>query len=236
MIPLNVVIAGGGIGKRFSSELPKQFVSLNSKPIIVYSLDVFLSLPFISKIVITYPPSFQEKIKEILSNFFSSQNKEIYIIEGGPKRENTVFNSLLFLKERGVQANELIAIHDAVRPFINQEFVKKLYEKASKEGNCIPLIPIRDSVKYISNNDGYLSTYTISRENLYLVQTPQIFKFGDIYKAYEFYFMNVSHDYEFNDDSSIYEAFVRAPLHYVEGLRNNIKITYKEDIEPSQQI
>lgn len=213
MAKLAVIVAGGS-GLRMGNELPKQFLLLDGKPILLYAIDAFTESFSDISINLVIPAQYIEYTRELLQNF--GYNREINIIEGGSTRFHSVKNGI-----RDAGEDDVIFVHDAVRCLVSPELVQRCFEKASSEGSAIPVIPIKDSMRRI-DPDGH--SEVISRENLFAVQTPQTFKSSILLPAFEVEYQKI-----FTDEATVVEH-AGHKIFTVEGEEQNIKITFPEDL------
>ncbi|HPI21399.1 MAG TPA: 2-C-methyl-D-erythritol 4-phosphate cytidylyltransferase [Candidatus Kapabacteria bacterium] len=213
------IIVAGGVGKRFNSELPKQFIELNGIPIIIRTISIFEQNENINSIIIAMNEDwisyFQEMLK--LHNF-----KKIHsIVKGGEQRHNSVFNAL---NTEIARNSDFILIHDAVRCFTTQNLLNDLIKNAIEFGAVIPGIKPKDTVKKIIQNN--VIETTVDRNSLLLVQTPQVFKKDIIFDSYQ----KINNDIQATDDSYIVEL-AGYQVKVIEGEERNIKITTPLDLE-----
>ena len=208
------IIVAGGSGKRMQSALAKQFLLLNEKPVMMHTLQAFFDSQFHPEIILVLAKADHDFWRELCIKYHF--NIPHTLVEGGEERFHSVRNGLLTIKEDGV-----VAIHDAVRPLVSKSLIEKTFASALANGNAVPYIKPSDSVRRI---DGELSKI-INRDHLALIQTPQTFVLTQLRTAYQQSFSKT-----FTDDASVVEA-AGFPINLVEGHRNNIKITYPEDLE-----
>jgi 2-C-methyl-D-erythritol 4-phosphate cytidylyltransferase len=210
---LYAVIVAGGSGKRMGAELPKQYLEIAGKPVLMHTLERFKS--FSESIeIITVLPENQLRFWADLQKKYSF-NIPHTLVKGGKARFFSVRNGLKFVDDSG-----LVAIHDGVRPFVSIDTIKRCYETAEKLGNAIPVIPPSDTLRMISEQ----GSTPVNRLLVRQVQTPQVFHSTLIKKAYQ-------QDYqpEFTDDATVLEK-TGVKINLVEGNRENIKITTPEDL------
>lgn len=213
MSKLAVIVAGGS-GLRMGNELPKQFLLLEGKPILLHSIDTFLqAYPDIS-IHLVIPQHYIDYTKELLKNFGYSD--DINITEGGETRFHSVKNGI-----KAAQTGDIVFVHDAVRCLASASLIQRCFEMASEKGSAIPIVPIRDSMRRVLDSG---TTEVVSRENLYAVQTPQTFKAEILLNAF-----NVEYNQAFTDEATVVEN-TGLHVYTVEGEEQNIKITYPEDL------
>lgn len=205
------IIVAGGQGLRLGTEIPKQFLPVKGRPLLFYTLEKFQGIA--DEIILVLPASHIDYWKELcLTAKFDSGAR---LVEGGENRTLSVMNGLLALNGNGV-----VAIHDAVRPFVSKALIEKLFEEAALHGNAVPVIPVKESMRFRDDKDNY----SVDRGNYVAVQTPQCFDCQKIISAYQKAGPGV-----FTDDASIFEH-VGGVVHLVQGETTNIKITFKEDV------
>ena len=208
---INVIITAGGTSSRFAGQ-NKLLYKIEDKTVLEHTIDKFLSLDFIDKIIISANkmiiPDLPLKIVE---------NAKIEIVEGGKTRQESVYNALKVCKNC-----DFVIIHDGARPFISPSVIKKCFEKAKETNAAIVAVKTTDTIKIVDEK-GFI-TSTPPREFLWNAQTPQIFKYDLIYKLHEQY-----RGYGYTDDALLCEN-AGIPVCIVEGEYSNIKITTIEDI------
>ena len=215
----SVIIVAGGSGKRMGSEVPKQFMLLKNKPVLFYSLEAFHSFDPNIHIVLVLPKSNFDLWKSLCKGFnFTIKHT---LVEGGKTRFNSVKNGLTEINN-----SDLVAIHDGVRPLIDQETIKHLFEEAEKHGNAVPFVPINESTR-MTQEDG---SRIIDRSKLCIIQTPQIFKRGDLQKAYQQEYQEI-----FTDDASVVEN-TGEKIYLSNGHPKNIKITRPLDFKIAETL
>lgn len=209
-----VIIVAGGSGSRMNANIPKQFIPIAGKPILMHTIFAFHDyLPQI-KIVLVLPKIHISSWNKLCDEYnFSIQHE---IIEGGKTRFHSVKNGL----ER-IPKDCIVAIHDGARPLVSKSSISNSFNAAEIFGNAVPVIPINESVREIDKNHNKF----VDRKKLRIVQTPQCFKSSIIKKAYE-----QDYNESFNDDASIAET-VGEKIHLVDGNSENIKVTYPSDIK-----
>lgn len=203
-----VAILAGGKGKRYSNIIPKQYIEFNNDLIINYSIKKFCDLNEIEKVFIAVNFTDFNKFKKKIY-----KNKKIVFIKSGLERKDTVYNVLY--KIRNYNFNKIL-IHDAARPFISTELIKKVISYSKKNDAVIPCINTYNTV--IFNNE------IVNRKKIFLAQTPQAFTFEKI-----FYLHNKYRNVYFSDDSSLFYK-ENMPVKKITGNKSNIKITSKDDL------
>lgn len=217
------IIPAAGIGKRVNSSVPKQFVKINNKELIAYTISVFQKNPEIGEIIIATRTEYFELINEIKKRYgFSKLTK---IVEGGAERQDSVYSALL---SAGAKPNDLIAVHDAARPLLSQHLLSKAIEEAKTHGSIVTAIKARDTL--ISGNNE-VESY-LDRSKIFYAQTPQIFKYEILLEAMK---KAEAENFKGTDESMIVRKFV-APVKIVEGESINFKITTNSDLELFEKI
>ncbi len=206
------IVVAGGKGLRMGAELPKQFICLKGKPILMHSLERFQSC---DKLILVLPKDHFAYWEELKKKHQFELNHEL--VEGGETRFHSVQNALKILDEK----DSLIAIHDGVRPLVSKTLVKCLFDFAEQEGAVLPAIPIVDSLRHVETN----KSTAVARSEYRAIQTPQVFDLEELKRAYQTDFKDF-----FTDDASVYEYAYNKPILLLEGERENIKITHEEDL------
>jgi 2-C-methyl-D-erythritol 4-phosphate cytidylyltransferase len=208
------IIVAGGSGNRFKSNIPKQFLELSGKPVLMRTIEVFFNYDPSMQIILVLPELHTDYWKSLCKKHkFIIKHK---IVWGGNTRFHSVKNALDPLKP----SSDLVAIHDGVRPLVSKETIKRCFSKAKQTGNAIPGIPPHDSVRQITENTNHI----IDRSLLQLIQTPQVFRIDKLKQAYEQDYREI-----FTDDASVLEMNGEK-INLVQGNRENIKITNKIDL------
>jgi len=216
---LYALIVAGGTGERMMSEIPKQFIEIAGKPILMHTIEIFKQFDNSIDIITVLPENQLRYWNEL--QLKHSFNISQTIVRGGKTRYHSVKNGLEFIDEPG-----LVAIHDGVRPFVSIETIKRCFETAEKLGNAIPVISPSDSVRMITEK----GNEAVDRDRIKFVQTPQVFRTELIQKAYR-------QDYlpEFTDDAMVLEK-TGEKINMVDGNRENIKITNPGDLIIAQSL
>ena len=207
------VIVAGGKGLRMGKELPKQFLLLAGKPIVVYAIEAFLNAFQDIQIILVLPADFIEYTKSILSKFKPAN--PILFVEGGATRFDSVKNGLNPIKENGI-----VFVHDGARPLLSIELLQRCYQGAIENGNAIPAIPVAESIRQITG----ATTIPINRDQLRIIQTPQTFKTETLINVF-----NCNYRPEFTDEATVAEMS-GITVHLIAGDKKNIKITTPEDL------
>jgi 2-C-methyl-D-erythritol 4-phosphate cytidylyltransferase len=209
---ITLILVAGGKGLRMGSAVPKQFLPLNGKPIIYYPIQTFLRKFPDGKIILVLPEDHFSYANILLQAF--RHDIELTIVGGGETRFHSVKNGL---KEA---ENGIVFVHDGVRPFIDEQTLQSCYDTAKEHGSAIPVIAVTDSIRQW---DGTIYK-AIDRSLLKSMQTPQTFDALLLKKAFE-----QPYNEAFTDEATILEH-LGIELHFVDGSKNNIKITTPEDL------
>jgi 2-C-methyl-D-erythritol 4-phosphate cytidylyltransferase len=203
------IIVAGGSGTRMGTSIPKQFLLLNGKPVLHYSIDVFLEA-FSDLEVILVLPETQLSSLELTA----AQKGRVKITTGGPTRFHSVQNGLKLVNKESI-----IFVHDAVRCLVSASLIYRCYETALEKGSGIPAIASKDSIRLLNEN----GSIAFDRNHVMLVQTPQTFRSELLLAAF-----NKNYEDSFTDEATVAEA-AGIPIHLVQGEENNIKITTPVD-------
>ena len=207
------VIVAGGTGNRMNSSVPKQFLLLNGKPVLYYTLHTFLKAYDDLRVILVLPEEYIAAGQEIIDAFFDY--KRIQITVGGRTRFHSVQNGLQLVTEESI-----VFVHDAVRCLVSADLIHRCYAAAIEKGSAIPVIDSKDSVRLLSEE----GNEAIERNNIKLVQTPQTFHSKIILPAF-----NIDYKDKFTDEATVVEAY-GLKVQLVEGEENNIKITRPIDL------
>lgn len=209
---------------RMNSKTKKQYLLLNGIPILTRTVMAFCTIEDIGKIILVVPGKDMEYCKSNLLEPYGVGNK-IHLIAGGNHRQDSVFNGLKYIRNTLTPGTDaVVLIHDGVRPFVDRDIVRNCIKNVMPSAACVPGIGISDTVKQVFPD---LSVQkTISREHLYLIQTPQCFYLNPILAAFE-YARKTS--FWGTDDASIFEYF-GGRVQIIKGSKLNIKITTPEDL------
>lgn len=205
-------------------DINKQFIKLKNKEIVAHTIEKFYNSENIDDIVVV--------IREDEEEYFNKNIKEKYgftnikVAHGGNERQDSVFNGIKMLKKEC----EVVLIHDGARPFVTDDIIKRSINKANEHNAIVVGVKVKDTIKVVSDNGNIIDTP--NRSYLWAVQTPQVFKYDIITKAYEDAYNN---NYYGTDDAMLVER-IGYNVKMIEGSYNNIKITTQEDLEFGEQI
>lgn len=214
------LIVAGGKGTRLASKIPKQFIELKGKPVLLHTINAFFRYSEKIKVILVLPADDIERWNDITKKY--SFDKPLILQEGGATRFQSVKKGLEKIEENG-----LVAIHDGVRPLVSKDIIASSFQMAATHNSAVAAVRLKDSIRIIDRADGNLSenvSKAADRSQFRLIQTPQTFKVSLVKKAYE-----VKEDASLTDDASVVErAGFRITL--FEGSYRNIKITTEEDL------
>lgn len=222
------IIVAAGVGKRFGSELPKQYTKIHNKTVLEHSVAALTQITDLQplRVVISAEDNFAKSIKFILP---------IEWVIGGAERMHSVFNGAQAVWQNCEVNNRQdawVLIHDAARPCVKPSDIKTLIDQVThseqgKTAGGILAVPVRDTVKKSKKVEGeILSQTTIDRSTLWLAQTPQLFPLEPLY---HFLQQAIAQNIPFTDEASLFEHFGKMPL-LIEGSHSNIKLTFPEDM------
>lgn len=215
------VMLAGGKGKRMGTKVSKQYLLLDEKPVLFYTLKAFEE--FVDEIIVVAAKGEEEYCKENIVDKYGIE-KVSAVVTGGAERYLSVYEGLKAIKKADNET--YVLIHDGARPFISGKVIKAAIEKVKETGACIVAVPSKDTVK-IGNIDNVVES-TPDRRNVWLVQTPQAFEYENIFEAYKKAIASGRDD--ITDDSMVMESFGEKKIHFVEGDYDNIKLTTPEDL------
>lgn len=218
----HVIILAGGIGSRLGGPMPKQFLSLNDKPVIVHTLENFEKNSKVDGITIVCVKEWISYLREMLIEYKISKVTDI--IEGGSTAHDSTRNGLFSLKSK-LGKDDFVIIHDAARPILPQAAINDMLAIAYEKGNASLAIPCYETVIY--TDDGKSGDKQLDRSSIMRIQTPQAYRFESILELYERADKENKHDFIYADLVYIYYG---KTVYFSKGFTNNIKITRKEDI------
>jgi len=213
------LIPAAGRGKRMGADVSKQFLELAGRPILAHTLDLFQASPLVDAIILVVPPHEQAACRrQVLAG--GNYDKLRPLVDGGAERQDSVRNGL---RAAGAASDDIVLIHDGVRPLLDPRSLPALVEVARTGNGAVLGVPVKDTVKQV--RDGHIEG-TPPRESLWLAQTPQAFPFGLIAEAHERAF---AESFTGTDDASLVERLGRT-VSMVRGDYRNLKITTPEDL------
>lgn len=208
------IIVAGGKGLRMGADIPKQFLLLHGRPVLMHSIEAFVAADASVRIILVLPQDHVDYWTKLCTEYSFTVQHQIAI--GGSERFYSVKNGLALISE----PEALVAIHDGVRPLVSAETIHRCFVQAELMGSAIPCVNVPDSVRMVDAG----GNRPIDRNAVRLVQTPQTFRFSVLADAY-----NIPFSANITDDASVLE-FHGKTVHLVNGNRENIKITSPEDL------
>lgn len=213
------IIVAGGSGKRMNSTLPKQFLPLAGKPMLMHAVNAFYNFDKLADLIIALPAdSFFDWEKLCNDYHFDIPHQ---LVTGGETRFHSVQNGLQLVKEKGI-----VAVHDAARPLVSQETISRCFDAAEKFGAAVPFVQLTDSIRFYNG----FENRSLDRSKHVLVQTPQCFRSDVIISAYQ-----TNPQSFFTDDASVVEAS-GFTVQLVEGNAENLKITTPLDFHIAESL
>lgn len=220
-----VIIAAAGSGKRLGGDIPKQYLKIAGVPVIVRTIRAFSENPHIDDIFIVANEDYISLCEELCAEY--NLTKVAGIVAGGSERQDSVYRAITEICSR-MPDTDSVLVHDAARPFVNQQTINGVIEAVSRKGAAIACVPVKDSIRKGTSEE----SFNIERNNLYNVQTPQGFDMQLLKEAYDRAFED---GYYGTDDASLVERLGRS-VELVQGSYDNIKITTKEDMPMENRI
>ena len=214
----NIIIVAGGTGTRMQSSIPKQFIEIHQKPVLIHTIEKFVEFDEHVNIIVVVHKDYITDANFMLAEYFPEKN--IQIVVGGETRFHSVKNGLNLITNK----NDIVGIHDAARPLVSIETIKRCFETAAEKGNAIPVVPVTESLRMVTNG----INKAVSRDDYKIVQTPQCFVVSKIKEAF-----NQAYSPFFTDDATVLEGMDET-IYLVEGNTENIKITNPEDLKKAE--
>lgn len=221
------IIIAGGSGNRMGQDIPKQFINVYDKPILMYTQEGFQNHPMVDVIEVVCIEGWESVVQAYANQFNITKLK--WIVKGGGSAQESIRNGVYNLEGK-VCDDDVIIIHDGIRPMIDDSVLTDVIEKAQKYGNAVTSMPYNEQIFVVSKEDENTTTQFIPRETLRRVSTPQ---------AYRFDLLDAKYREAFEKEIGIYgshyantmmvELGVR--LHFAKGSDKNIKLTTKDDLE-----
>ena len=207
------VIVAGGMGSRMNHAVPKQFLLLNGKPVLYYTIKAFLQAYADLQIILVLPEAHVSAGQEIIDAFFDYERIQITV--GGRTRFHSVQNGLAMINDESI-----IFVHDAVRCLVTEDLIHRCYEAALEQGSAIPVVDSRDSLRMITDE----GNEALERSRIKLVQTPQTFHSKILLPAFK-----IDYKEKFTDEATVVESF-GLKVQLIAGEENNLKITSPVDL------
>ena len=223
------IVLAAGQGRRMGTKIQKQYLELDGKPVLYYSLHVFEQSETIDDIILVVGEGQESYCRsEIIEKYHLTKVKAV--IPGGKERYASVYFALKYMNEQknvaGAAAEGIVFIHDGARPFVDEAMIQRAYYEASEQGACVVGMPVKDTIKIVDWEN--FSKDTPDRRTIWMIQTPQVFKTSLAQKAY--FKLMERKEIRVTDDAMVVEQMLAHPVKIVEGSYENIKITTPEDI------
>ena len=215
------VVPAGGTGTRMGGTVPKQFLELNGKPILYYTLKTLQDCGIISELILVVP---EKEYDNACTDWLGKPEIVTKVVVGGEKRQDSVYNGFCELSPQ----TEIVLVHDGVRPFLSHQMIKESVDAAREYGAAITAIPVNDTIKRV--DDSGLVSQTVDRDGLWRVQTPQVFRYELLQEA----FKKANSEKFYGTDEGTLIEHLGKPVKVVEGSEQNIKITRPEDLRLSE--
>ena len=218
------LIIAGGVGARMHQEIPKQFLHVENKPVLIYTLEAFERHPAIDSIIVVTLEGWKDILWAYAKQFDISKLK--WVVNGGDTGQKSIFNGLSKLKEEGVNDDDIVMIHDGIRPMISSEIISNNLATVQKHGNATVCIPCRE-VMMMSVGHEY-SNECVDRDKLIRTQTPQSFHFKDIWWAHQ---EALRRGITTAIASCSLMQTLGKTIYFSEGSEKNVKITTLDDLD-----
>ena len=215
------VVPAGGMGTRMGGNVPKQFLELNGKPILYYTLKTLQGCGIISELILVVP---EKEYDNACADWLGKPEIVKKIVIGGEKRQDSVYNGFCEVSPQ----TEIVLVHDGVRPFLSRRMIQESVDVAREYGAAITAIPVYDTIKRVDTSG--LVLQTVDREGLWRVQTPQVFRYELLKDA----FKKANSEKFYGTDEGTLIKHLGKPVKVVEGSERNIKITRPEDLTLSE--
>lgn len=216
---VHVLIPAAGAGRRMGADVNKQYLVLADKPILAHTIELFEQHPSIDNIILIAPADEMTFVRDDIVNRYQF-TKVRQIVAGGAERQDSVRNGLM---ASGAAADDVVLIHDGVRPLLPTAMIDEIIETAAREGAALVAVPAKDTIKVVQDNK---VVKTPDRSSIWLAQTPQAFRYQLIASAHE---KAYNENYQATDDAQLAE-WLGKPVTIVRGSYRNLKITTPEDL------
>lgn len=221
------IIIAGGSGKRTGQDIPKQFININDKPVIIYTLEGFQKHPEVDAIEVVCLDGWENILRAYAKQY--GIEKLHWIVPGGRTGQESIRNGVFHLKDVCAE-DDIAIIHDGIRPMIDEEVLSDVIVTCQKYGNAVSSLPYNEQIFRVASDDDATTTEYIPRETLRRVMTPQAYRYGNLRRAYERAFREGIgiHGSSYTNTMMV---DLGERLHFAKGSDRNIKITTLEDFE-----
>lgn len=221
---VTAVILCGGTGTRMKSNQPKQYIEIEGKPILWYCLRIFKRHPLIDRIIIVAAPAWQDYIRNLIRN--PKMEKFVCFANAGTSRQDSIYHGLLKAKEIGAKDDDIVIIHDAVRPCVSARILTDCIHMLDQADGAMPVLPVKDTV--YKSSDGKHISALLNRDEIFAGQAPESFRFGKYLAIHE----KMSEEELASVRGSCEIAFrAGMKIKMFEGEEGNYKITTPADLE-----
>ena len=221
------LIIAGGIGQRMGQDIPKQFINIYDKPVLIYTLESFQKHPQVDAIEVVCIDGWHDVVRAYTKQFNISKLK--WIVSGGTTGQESIRNGVYHLEGKA-NDNDIIIIHDGIRPLVDDSVLTDVLLKAKKYGNAVTSMPYNEQIFVIDKNDATTTKQYIPRETLRRVSTPQAYRFDLLDKRYHEAFEKKIGIYGSSYTNTMMVELGET-LHFAAGSDKNIKLTTKDDLE-----
>ncbi|MGP2526690.1 IspD/TarI family cytidylyltransferase [Acidaminococcus sp. LBK-2] len=221
------ILIAGGSGKRMGQDIPKQFINVYDKPILLYTLESFERHPQIDAVEVVCIDGWHDVLRAYARQFNISKLK--WIVSGGASGQESIRNGVYNLEGK-VQPDDIIVIHDGIRPLVDASVLTDVLIKAQKYGNAVTSMPYNEQIFIINPDDSSTTKQYIPRETLRRVSTPQAYRFGLLDEKYHEAFEKEIGIYGSSYTNTMMVE-LGVTLHFAAGSDKNIKLTTKDDLE-----
>lgn len=218
-----VIIAAAGSGSRMQADVPKQFLELSGRPLLMHSVSTFRNSPLITRIIVAVSADRVDSTRQLLQRF-DLHDEDVRVVAGGIRRQDSVQNGLRELDDD----IDIVLVHDGARPLVSDSLIRDCCEGINRDGAAIVAVPVKDTIK--KQDDAQFVLETVDRSGLWQAQTPQGARRELFEKAYK-----VNGDRDVTDESSLFEK-AGIPVTIVPGEETNLKITRPEDLLVAESI
>lgn len=222
------IILAGGIGTRMNAPIPKQFLIIGRKPILIHTIETFLNNSNVDNIIVVCINEWIDEARKLINHYF--KGKDIKVITGGSNRTESILNGLNYIKENyGLNDDDIVLTHDSVRPFLTNDIINDNINDCIKYGAVTTAVKAVDTM--LVSEDSKIIKNVPKRATMFHAQTPQTFKAKELYSL----ICNESDLGDFTDLCGLYLKNNKE-VHLVNGVQNNFKITTREDLDNANNI
>lgn len=221
------LVIAGGVGRRAGQDIPKQFININDKPIIIYTLESFQKHPKIDAIEVVCLDGWHDILRAYAKQYGITKLK--WIVSGGKSGQESIRNGVFYLKEI-CSDDDMVIIHDGIRPMLDEEVLSDVLATCQEYGNAVTSLPYNEQIFRISEENNETTTEYIKRETLRRVMTPQAYRFDKLYRAYQTAFREKIGIYGSSYTNTMM-VDLGETLHFAKGSDKNIKITTADDFQ-----